>query len=90
MIEDLNPDLILVDLSMPVMSGLDFLDEMRQDWPDMKCLILSGHAEEGYIKAAEEHGANGYILKAKPRAIMEAIERSLTENHFICPDNLTW
>lgn len=89
-IPDVNPDLVLIDLSMPKMSGLELLDKIREQWPDLKCLILSGHAEASYVKKAKQHGANGYILKARPREILDAIAGSEGKEAFVRPQNIQW
>ncbi|MDO9094240.1 MAG: response regulator transcription factor [Rubrivivax sp.] len=56
-------DLAIVDLSMPDMTGLDLLRRMRAEYPQLKVLILSMHAEEQYAVRAFKAGANGYVTK---------------------------
>lgn len=56
-------DLAIVDLSMPDMSGLELLRRMRAEYPQLKVLILSMHAEEQYAVRAFKAGANGYVTK---------------------------
>lgn len=62
-IEAFGPDVILLDLNMPGTSGLEILPEIRQKWPDVKVLVLTGRDEETYIMRALRAGAHGYILK---------------------------
>jgi DNA-binding NarL/FixJ family response regulator len=56
-------DLAIVDLSMPGISGLDLIRRMRADFPAVRVLVLSMHAEEQYALRAFKAGANGYVTK---------------------------
>lgn len=56
-------DVALIDLSMPGMSGLDLIQRIRADWPALRVLVLSMHAEEQYALRAFKAGANGYMTK---------------------------
>lgn len=89
-IPEAAPDLVLIDFSLPEMTGLELLDEMRARWPGIRCIILSGHSEKEHVRAAINRGANGYIRKASPKNILAAIEESLHTDQFISPDNLGW
>lgn len=61
--EELQPDLILLDLSMPGMGGLEALETIQQKSPNSKILILTMHSEPEYLRQAIENGASGYIVK---------------------------
>lgn len=56
-------DVLVVDLSMPGMSGLDLIRRVRADHPAMAILVLSMHAEEQYAMRSFKAGANGYVTK---------------------------
>lgn len=56
-------DLVIADLSMPGMSGLELLRRIRFEWPNLPVLVLSMHAEEEYALRAFKAGANGYVTK---------------------------
>ncbi|HFQ91453.1 MAG TPA: response regulator transcription factor [Chromatiales bacterium] len=56
-------DLLLLDLTMPEMSGLEVLKEIRQHWPAVKVLVLSMHAEDQYAIRVLKAGASGYMTK---------------------------
>ncbi len=59
-----NPiGLVIVDLSMPGMSGLELIRRIRAEWPRLPVLVLSMHAEEEYALRAFKAGANGYVTK---------------------------
>jgi len=62
-VEDLKPDLILLDINMPRMGGLQTLAELRQQDIRCKTLILSLHENPEYARKALKLGANGYLLK---------------------------
>lgn len=58
-----RPDLILMDIQMPVMNGIESIKLIKQHLPEMKVLILTTFDEEGYIIDGLLHGAVGYLLK---------------------------
>jgi DNA-binding NarL/FixJ family response regulator len=60
----LQPDVVLLDLNMPIKSGLDVLPEIRHGVPSAKVLVLTGRDEDWYITQALRAGAHGYILKS--------------------------
>lgn len=61
--DELNPDIILVDINMPVMDGLEFVKEIRSKGLGCKVVILTGHSEFQYAKQAVQLGVYNYILK---------------------------
>lgn len=58
-----QPDLVLMDISMPIMDGLEATSIFKEKFPDIKILILSMHDEPEYIVKLMQSGASGYILK---------------------------
>ena len=70
---DLRVDLVLVDVSLPVMNGLDLVRQIHADFPELRCLMLSGHMSSKYVKDALDVGASGYILKDDVKGILEGI-----------------
>jgi DNA-binding NarL/FixJ family response regulator len=73
----MNPDLVLTDLSLPGMSGIELIERLRILKPHQRMLMLSGRAEPTYAEQALAAGAKGYILKGDPLAIMEGIRQIL-------------
>jgi len=70
----LHPDIILLDISMPLLNGLEVAKQLSQILPDIKILILSMHDSEEMILESLEAGAKGYILKkAVPDELITAI-----------------
>jgi DNA-binding NarL/FixJ family response regulator len=59
----LNPDLVLMDVSMPLLNGLEATRQIKKKAPHIKVLILSAHDNEEYVQQVAQAGANGYMLK---------------------------
>ncbi|MEL6771370.1 MAG: response regulator transcription factor [Bacteroidota bacterium] len=62
-VEAMPPDVLVLDLQMPGLSGLDVLDRLRQSHPDLPVLILSAYEDDEYIFGVLERGAAGYLTK---------------------------
>lgn len=76
--EQLQPQLILMDIAMPGLNGLEATARLRQSWPQIQVLILSMHQNEEYVKQALRHGASAYLLKdAAPTELDIAIKNVL-------------
>jgi two-component system response regulator NreC len=70
----LRPDVLLLDLSMPQLSGLQAIERLRAECPDTHILILTMHDDPAYFRAAVAAGAAGYVLKrAADRELLTAI-----------------
>lgn len=63
-----NPDLLIVDIRMPKMNGLEVVKEMTRSFPHIKKLVLSMHDSEEYVVEAVEAGADGYLLKGSSKS----------------------
>jgi DNA-binding NarL/FixJ family response regulator len=64
-VRDLEADVVLLDVSMPVMGGLETLRELRVRRPDLALLILSMHPEDPYALRFRREGAHGYMTKER-------------------------
>jgi two-component system, NarL family, invasion response regulator UvrY len=71
------PDLALVDVSLPGMSGIDLVAELARLYSTLPCLMLSAHRDLNYARQALDNGARGYVTKGDPPAIIDAIQRVL-------------
>ncbi len=70
----LQPDLVLMDVRMPVMDGVLGTRRIREKYPQVKIVILTTFKDEEYITEALKHGASGYILKSQPaESIVETL-----------------
>lgn len=69
------PDIVVMDISMPVWDGYETLSAIRKKWPDLKVLILTMHTHELAINKMFKIGANGYLLKSSPP---EELEKAMT------------
>jgi len=85
--ENMEPDLILMDLSMPRMTGMDAIREIKKRVPDTKILALTVHKDEEYILATLQAGADGYVLKdATHTELMTAIKTVLRGKRYLSPE----
>jgi len=84
--ERFKPDLILVDISMPLLNGLDAVRQLRKSQPDVKLLFLTMHASPQYATEAFKAGGNGYLLKQSAVSeLPEAIEAVLQGKYYLTP-----
>lgn len=85
---DTPVDVVLLDLEMPVMNGVETMGRIRKDFPAVKVIVLSSHEEDKFVIQLMELGANGYMLKtAAPDEIDMAI-RSVAENGYYFSDRI--
>jgi len=81
-----KPDIILLDLSMPRMNGLEAIQEIKKRSADTKILVLTVHKTEEYVLASLEAGADGYILKeATHSELLVAINNVLSGKPYLSP-----
>ena len=73
----LNVDLVLIDVSLPSMNGIQLVNEIHKQFPNMLCMMLSGHLTPFYVKRSLEAGARGYVLKDDIPGVLEGVERVL-------------
>ncbi len=85
--ERIKPDLILTDLSMPKMNGMDMIEAVKRRLPETKIIALTVQMREEYVLATLKAGADGYILKhAGFDELKMAIKSVLNGNHYISPE----
>jgi DNA-binding NarL/FixJ family response regulator len=70
-------DLVLVDYSLPDMSGVNLIEALQEQHPGLFCAILSGHLSLQHARRALELGARGYMIKDNPLGILAGIPRIL-------------
>lgn len=79
-------DLLLLDISMPGMNGLEILRQIKNSYPETKVLILSVHPEEQYAIRAFKEGASGYITKdSAPDELIKAVNKIMEGSKYVSP-----
>jgi len=84
--QELQPDIALMDISMPGLNGIEATRQIRQHYPEVKVVILSMHANEEYVFQVLRAGALGYVLKqADSSEVLMAIRAALSGGSFLSP-----
>ena len=82
----LRPDIIIADISMAHLNGIDALVQLRQHDPEVRVIFLTMHPEVAYARRAFEAGATGYVLKhSAPAELVEAIRAALSGKSYLSP-----
>ena len=69
----LRPDLVLTDVEMPVLNGIDAVRELHKALPDCRVIFHSSHAESEVMAAAFQAGASGYLIKGSSQSLVSSI-----------------
>jgi len=84
--EELKPDVVLMDVSMPEMNGYKATMKLKRLYPQIHVLALTRHTDEGYLQQLLEAGASGYVLKkSASKMLIEAIRAVVAGGTFIDP-----
>ena len=82
----LKPDIVIMDIAMPLMNGIEAVKRIRKQLPETKILILSMYSHEHYIHQLLETGISGYLLKdSSGRDIISAIKAAMKGETFLSP-----
>lgn len=82
----LQPDVVVADISMPHLNGIDALPRLKKDNPDIKVVFLTMHQNAAYARRALEAGAAGFVVKhSAPEELVIAIRAALKGKTFITP-----
>ncbi len=76
---ELNPDVVVMDVAMPVLNGIDAAAQIANRFPHIATIVLSMHSDEGYLLRALKAGARGYLLKDSAEAELVQAIRSVHE-----------
>lgn len=87
--QTLTPDVVLLDIRMPGMSGLETLTRMRSIRPDIKALMLTSFEDDEYIKGALKAGARGYVLKSVSDESLVSAIQSVYEGERVLSPKIT-
>jgi DNA-binding NarL/FixJ family response regulator len=84
---ELQPDIVLMDVAMPVMDGLEATRRIKEAYPEVRVLILTQHDNREYVAPLLQAGASGYALKRSGgREVVTAIRQVYQEGAFLEPD----
>ncbi len=82
----LHPTVVVMDIAMPVLNGLEATRQIRRSLPGIKVLILSAHGDDAYVEQAMDLGASGYLLKqTSARSLAEAVHLIEKGNIYFSP-----
>lgn len=83
---EVHPDVILLDITMPELSGVEVARRLRRVVPDAKIVVLTMHDDEGYLSQFLETGCSGYVLKKSADTdLTAAIRQVMSGATFVCP-----
>jgi DNA-binding NarL/FixJ family response regulator len=81
-----TPDVVLMDLQMPIMNGVQAIRQLRKTHPDLPILVLTTYMDDKWLFDAIRAGATGYLLKDRPRhELLEAIKGTVSGESYLDP-----
>jgi DNA-binding NarL/FixJ family response regulator len=84
LVEELRPDMILLDVSLPDMNGIDLIQDIRKVLPETRILMISMHTKIEYLTSAFQAGATGYVVKDAPsEKILQALDLVSRGEYFL-------
>lgn len=87
LISDLKPDIAILDISMPGLSGFDIIKEVKQKNIPVKFVILTMYKDEEFLKRALNTGVLGYLIKDSAMDdILQCLKAVSNDKHYICPE----
>ncbi len=82
----LQPDVILLDIAMPLLNGMEATRQILRDCPKARVLILSSHSEDEYVRTSLNHGVAGYVAKQSAmKEVLEAIREVYANRSYFSP-----
>ncbi|MEX5219275.1 MAG: response regulator [Nitrospiraceae bacterium] len=82
----LKPHVVLLDISMPLLNGIDATRQLKKTLPDVKIIFVTMHADPAYLNEAFKAGGSGYLLKRSAGSeLIQAIRSVLGGNYFVTP-----
>jgi DNA-binding NarL/FixJ family response regulator len=85
-VAELQPDVVVMDVTMPELNGIEAAHQIQHHWPCMKVIILSMHDQTEYVIRALQAGARGYLLKESTGdEVVDAVRAVATGNRYLSP-----
>jgi two-component system, NarL family, response regulator NreC len=85
-VHQLKPDLLIVDMVMPGINGIEIIKQLLAQFPEIRIIVLSLHDDENYVVNALRNGASGYVLKESSTAdLIHAIDVVMRGQRFLSP-----
>jgi DNA-binding NarL/FixJ family response regulator len=82
----LHPSVVVMDIAMPLLNGLEATRQIRKALPETRILILSAHSDDAYVGQVMELGAAGYLIKqTSARVLSQAVREVQQGKNFLCP-----
>ena len=86
LVEQLQPDLVLMDIGLPDMSGIEVTHQIKQRWPNIAIVALTIHEDEEYFFKMLQAGVNGYVTKrAAPEELLTAVRTAIEGGVYLSP-----
>jgi DNA-binding NarL/FixJ family response regulator len=83
---NLQPDLVILDISMPRLNGIEAAKKLKKQVPDTKLIFVTMHADLAYVDAAFRAGASGYLLKRSAATeLMQAVQSVMNDKFYLTP-----
>ncbi len=86
LVEQMTPDVLVLDIMMPVLNGMEVTRRVRQQSPSTRIVILSVYSDESYVVESLRNGADAYVLKAvSTRDLVHAVNEALAGRRYLSP-----
>jgi DNA-binding NarL/FixJ family response regulator len=86
-IDELHPDILILDIAMPGMNGEQVARELRHRHPELKIIALSGYTDRQFVRAMTRAGAKGYVVKsASGRELVQALRAVASGKNYLSPE----
>jgi DNA-binding NarL/FixJ family response regulator len=86
----LRPDIVILDIAMPLLNGIDAARQIRKAWPEAKLLFLTMHSDPLYLREALHVGASGYLLKSSAVEELQAAIASVLKGEIYLTQAIPW
>jgi DNA-binding NarL/FixJ family response regulator len=81
-----HPDLVLLDIAMPRLNGIDAARKLKKQLPEVKLIFVTMHADAAYVNEAFKAGASGYLLKrSAAKELAQAVQSVMDGNYYVTP-----